>query len=124
MEKALENFLEFNLELLEAGLKFYERQHPTSTGPLDILAKDSKGRWVIIELKKGRAGEKAVGQVLRYRAFIIKEKANGRANLVRAFVVTPEPDNRLINAAQGASPLLIEVFEFIVRGKAKRIFPS
>jgi len=102
LEKTLEDFLEFNLEFLEPGLRFVERQYPTSTGPLDILARDARKRWVVIELKRDRAADRVIGQLLRYRAFIVAERAKGSEHRVRGFVVAPQPDRRLVEAARGA----------------------
>ncbi|MFO8013987.1 MAG: endonuclease NucS [Phycisphaerae bacterium] len=124
MEKTLEDFLEFNLELLEAGLTFVGRQYPTSTGPLDILAKDRRGRWVVVELKRQRAADKVIGQLLRYRSFIVAERAKGEESSVRGFVVAPKPDKRLIESARGAGGVPLEVFRFVVKGNAKRLYPS
>lgn len=124
LEKTLEDFLEFNLHILEDGLKFVDRQYPTSTGPLDILAKDSRGRWVVVELKRGRAADSVIGQLLRYRAFIVSERANGKQSRVRGFVVAPKPDKRLILAAEGAPTVPLEVFAFTVKGAAQRLFPK
>jgi len=124
LEKTLEDFLEFNLDLLENGLKFVDRQYPTSTGPLDILAKDRRGRWVVVELKRGRAADKVIGQLLRYRAFIVAERAKGKETQVRGFVVAPKPDKRLIESARGAGGVPLEVFSFLVKGKAKRLYPK
>ena len=123
LEKTLEDFLEFNLDILESGLKFVGRQYPTSTGPLDILAKDARGRWVVVELKRGRAADRVIAQLLRYRSFIISERAAGRDDKVRGFVVAPDPDRRLTEAARGAAPVPLEVFRFEVKGDARRLFP-
>lgn len=124
LEKTLEDFLEFNLPLLEPGLQFVGRQYPTATGPLDILAKDRRGRWVVIELKRDRAAERVIGQLGRYRAFIIEERAKGDESQVRGFVVAPQPDDRLVQAARGTRPAPIEVFEFEVKGRACRVYPA
>jgi RecB family endonuclease NucS len=124
LEKTLEDFLEFNLELLEKGLAFIARQHPTSTGPLDILARDARGRWLVIELKKGRAADRVVGQLLRYMDFIITEKANGNASQVRGFIVAPDPDSRLVAAVRGAGRTPLAVYEFCVQGRVRRLHPS
>lgn len=123
LERTLEDFLEFNLDLLEAGLELVGRQYPTPTGPLDILAQDSRRRWVVIELKRGRASDRTVGQLLRYMAFVVKERANGQARRVRGFAVAESPDQRLIQAAAGARAA-IEVFEFKIKGKANRVYPA
>jgi hypothetical protein len=124
LEKTLEDFLEFNLELIESGLKFIARQYPTDTGPLDILAQDARSRWVVIELKRGRTADRVVGQLLRYRGFIMQEKARGNASRIRAFVVAPDIDDRVVAAASGAQPAALEVYEFVVHGRSQRVFPA
>lgn len=54
------------------------KQYPTDTGPLDILAiSKDKRRLLVIELKKGRTSDEAVGQILRYMSFV-------KANLLEA----------------------------------------
>jgi RecB family endonuclease NucS len=50
-KNVLEPMLVQDLEQIEQGLKFIGRQLPTVSGPLDILAVDSDGALVIIELK-------------------------------------------------------------------------
>jgi len=41
-------------------------QHATETGPLDILALRKYGsEFLVVELKKGRASDVVVGQILR-----------------------------------------------------------
>lgn len=122
LERTLEDFLEFNLDLLEHGLKLIGRQYPTPTGPLDLLVRDVRGSWVVIELKRGRAADRAIGQLLRYMAFIVKEQAKGKRGRVRGFVVAGEADKGMIQAAEGAG-VSVEVFEFAVQGKARRLFP-
>ncbi|MBM4038591.1 MAG: DUF91 domain-containing protein [Planctomycetes bacterium] len=122
LERTMEDFLEFNLDLLENGLKLVRRQYPTPTGPLDLLAQDSRRRWVVIELKRGRASDRTVGQLLRYMAFIVQERARGEKGRVRGFAVAQEPDQRLVQAAAGAGAPL-EVFESKIAGRANRIFP-
>jgi len=123
LERTLEDFLEFNLDLLEKGLSLVARQYSTPTGPLDLLARDRRKRWVVIELKRGRAADRTVGQLLRYMGFIVRERAGGKRSRVRGFAVAPDPDKRLIHAAEGAG-VPIEVFEFTVQGKATRLHPA
>lgn len=124
LERTLEDFLEFNLDVLESGLRFVQRQYPTSTGPLDILAKDALDRWVVIELKRGRAADRVIGQLLRYRGFIVAERARGNEARVRGFIVAPKPDRSLLEAARGARAVPLEVFQFMVKGQARRLYPS
>ena len=85
MEEHLEAFLERNWEMTAFGKNFdlYQedgevvgRQFRTDTGPLDLLAVSKDGsRLLVIELKRGRAGDKVVGQILRYMSFVQAECA-------------------------------------------------
>ncbi len=64
MKKDLENYIISNLEEIEEGLRFIENQYDTKTvGLIDILCKDKDNNYVVIELKKGRASDKVIGQI-------------------------------------------------------------
>lgn len=52
-------------DLIEDGLKIIAHQHPTDSGPLDVLAVDADGTLVVIELKN-EAAEGHLDQGLRY----------------------------------------------------------
>src|SRR5512143_2061677 len=64
-KEELEPLLVANPEIIEDGLKVLTHQHPTDSGPLDILAVDSDGTLVVIELKN-EAAEEHLDQGLRY----------------------------------------------------------
>lgn len=64
-EKELESLIVADPSQIEEGLKIISRQHPADSGPLDILAIDSEGSMVIIELKN-EADEQHLDQGLRY----------------------------------------------------------
>ncbi|WP_192560295.1 endonuclease NucS domain-containing protein [Pseudomonas allokribbensis] len=66
LERDVETYLVRNLHILEKGLRFVDRQVSTDVGRVDILAEDTSGRRVIIELKVGHAKDAAVGQIARY----------------------------------------------------------
>jgi restriction system protein len=83
MEAHLEEFLVRNWNQTDLAKKWdiYEengeiigKQYQTDTGPLDILAisKDKKS-YLVVELKRGRAGDEVVGQILRYMSYIKEE---------------------------------------------------
>jgi restriction system protein len=85
LEKHLEDFLVKNwsstllgenYNIVEENGELIGQQYSTDTGPIDILAisKDEK-EILVIELKKGRASDAVVGQVLRYMGFISSEVA-------------------------------------------------
>jgi Holliday junction resolvase-like predicted endonuclease len=64
-KEELEPLLVANPEIIEDGLKIIAHQHPTDSGPLDILAVDSDGTLVVVELKN-EAAEDHLDQGLRY----------------------------------------------------------
>jgi hypothetical protein len=105
MEKYLEEFIESNFDKIDFGttLELYQdedstgRQFPTSIGPIDLLAFDeSKKEFVVIELKKGRAGDVVIGQLLRYMGWVEENLTEGRG--VRGIVILKEPDERILYA--------------------------
>jgi hypothetical protein len=102
-EKILEDFLEKHLDSLEAGLKLVKdgRQYSTLVGPIDLLAKDSKGNYVVIELKKGRAADRVIGQVLRYVGFVGANVV--KKDKVRAIIVGKKIDDKLKYATKAAN---------------------
>lgn len=109
LEKHLEDFLiqNWNGTDLSKDFDIYEdegeqvgQQFPTDTGPIDILAisKDRK-TLVVIELKKGRATDVVVGQLLRYMGFVQEELAEPEQT-VKGVVIALEDDQRLKRALQ------------------------
>jgi hypothetical protein len=64
-KEELEPLLVANPQIIEEGLKVVDHQHPTDSGPLDILAIDSEGTLVVVELKN-EAAESHLDQGLRY----------------------------------------------------------
>ena len=97
-ERVIEEYLEHGLKHLETGLELATvdgkkgRQFSTRAGPVDLLALDRNRRYVVIELKKGRASDKVVGQLLRYIQALTEEYGWRR---MRGFVVTEKVDNKL-----------------------------
>jgi restriction system protein len=108
LEKYLEDFIVSNFDSIFKGqLKIYEdaegndgQQYATDIGPIDILAVELKSKsFVVIELKKGRASDQVVGQVLRYMGWVKKNLCtNGQA--VKGFVICRDPDPKLSYALE------------------------
>jgi restriction system protein len=107
MEKHLEDFLVANWSQTELGRDFdiftddgelVGQQYPTDTGNLDILAisKDRK-RLLVVELKKGRASDAVVGQILRYMGFVQEELAE-QGQTVEGVVIALDDDHRIRRA--------------------------
>lgn len=112
LEKHLEDFLVQNWAQTDLG-KDYDifeedgekvgQQYPTDTGPIDVLAisKDKK-ELLVLELKKGKASDTVVGQVLRYMGFVLQELAeNGQT--VKGVIIALEDDQRIRRALAATS---------------------
>ena len=94
-EAALEAWLADNLQKLENGLTLKGRQYETEdAGRIDILARDKNDRYVVVELKRDKASDSALGQILRYIGWV-------RLNLlsddekVRGYVVGDRFDDKI-----------------------------
>lgn len=127
LEKHLEDFLVANWNQTELGRThdIYEedgqlkgQQYPTDTGPMDILAisKDKK-ELLVVELKKGRASDAVVGQVLRYMGFVMQELAEPN-QAVRGVIIALEDDQRMRRAL--AMTPLIDFYRYQISFKLVR----
>ena len=107
LEKYLEEFIIDNWNSLEI-FKNYDRnedevdgkrkKYRTDTGEIDIFAisKDKK-EYLVIELKKGRASEKVVGQIQTYMGFI-KEEIAKKNQKVKGLIIALEDDLKIKRA--------------------------
>lgn len=73
LERDLEDQILNHLEVLEPGLTLISRQESSNVGRLDLLARDSEGRTVIIELKAGEAKDSSIGQIARYMGWYARQ---------------------------------------------------
>jgi hypothetical protein len=106
LEKHLEEFIIKNWSHTALGRDYSiyidgetdGQQYQTDTGPIDILAisKDKK-KLLVIELKKGRGSDAAVGQILRYMSFI-KETLAQPGQEVYGAIITFEEDKNIRRA--------------------------
>jgi restriction system protein len=107
LEKHLEEFLVSNWKNTELGQEYdiYDggdglvgQQLQTDTGPLDILAiSKDKRRLLVVELKKGRAADAVIGQVLRYMGYV-KEVLAEADQTVLGVIIAKEDDTRIQRA--------------------------
>jgi len=104
LEKHLEDFLVQNWAGTDLG-KDYDiftddgevvgQQFPTDTGSIDILAiKKDKKELLVVELKRGRASDVVVGQILRYMGYVTEELAE-EGQVVKGAIIALEDDPRL-----------------------------
>ncbi|MBK6471212.1 MAG: DUF91 domain-containing protein [Betaproteobacteria bacterium] len=107
MEKHLEEFLVQNWASTELGKSYdiYEeegervgQQYATDTGPMDVLAvsKDKK-QLLVVELKKGRASDAVVGQILRYMGYVMQVLAEPDQT-VHGVIIALDNDQRVRRA--------------------------
>lgn len=104
MEKHLEAFLVANWAQTELAKDFaiYEedgepvgQQYATDAGPIDILAvSHDRKRLLVVELKRGRASDVVVGQILRYMGYI-KEQVAEPGQSVEGAIIALENDQKL-----------------------------
>ncbi len=85
-EKELSNELMNDLEFIEKGLRPLKQESPLRKGMIDILAEDSDGKLVVIELKRRQADYSAVTQLQRY----MKEVEKIKNRQTRGILVAPE----------------------------------
>lgn len=104
MEKHLEDFLIANWSqtLLAKDWDIYEeegepvgQQYQTDAGPIDVLAisKDRR-RLLVVELKRGRATDVVVGQVLRYIGYVQEQVAEPDQK-VEGAIIALEDDQKM-----------------------------
>lgn len=107
LEKHLEAFLVSNWPQTALGQNYdiYQddeegvgQQYRTDTGFIDILAiSKDKRELLVIELKKGRASDDVVGQVLRYMGDVAEEIAEADQG-VKGVIIALEDDLRIRRA--------------------------
>ena len=104
LEKHLEDFLVANWKQTELGQNYdiYEedgecigQQYSTDTGPIDILAiSKDKRELLVVELKKGKASDVVVGQILRYMGYVTQELTED-GQKVKGVIIAQDDDQKL-----------------------------
>ena len=69
-ERYLEDWIETEPNLLQSGIRIVARQLAVGAGIIDLLAIDSQGRWIVIEIKRGQLERKTIAQVIDYASCI------------------------------------------------------
>lgn len=85
-------------DIFEEDGEIVGQQYPSDSGPIDILAvsKDKKS-LLVVELKKGRASDVVVGQILRYMGYV-KDQIAEEGQEVRGVIIAHDDDFRVRRA--------------------------
>jgi hypothetical protein len=121
LESHLRDYLAHNLFAIEPGLKLFEEEtlrgveYPVGGRYIDILATDTNGAFVVIELKVSRGYDRTIGQILRYMGWVHQNIANGKA--VRGVIVASEITEDLKLAASRLQDVKLVEYELEFRLK-------
>ncbi len=93
LERDMQQALRTAIEQLEDGLVIIDEgaERSVDSGFIDITCRDKSGVTVVIELKAGSAGQRAVGQILSYMGDVAAEEESGR---VRGILVAADFDKK------------------------------
>jgi len=102
-ESHLRDFIASNLDSIRVDskrLKLFVDEHgrdgieyQTAVGPIDILALDEDGNFVVFELKLSKGSDRTTGQISRYMGWVKKHLAGGKA--VKGIIVAQSIDEQL-----------------------------
>lgn len=111
-ESDLERILIEHPSCIEDGLVILAHQHPTDSGPLDILAVDSEETLVVIELKN-EASESHLDQGMRYYDWCRQNIAWLAAAYVGKTKIKPENSPRLLLIAPSFTDTVRRIAKYI-----------
>jgi hypothetical protein len=86
LERHLEDWLERDGTLIQAGLVIVGRQVRTEAGPLDLLGLDQFGRWAVIEIKRGSVRRETIAQACDYAGCIAELPAEALRAQVTSYL--------------------------------------
>jgi RecB family endonuclease NucS len=90
-------------------------EYPTDVGPIDILAQDERGGFLVFELKLARGPDRALGQLARYMGWVKRNLAGIQA--VEGVIVARTIDEKLRYAASVIPAVTLLEYEVEFRVK-------
>ena len=111
LEKDMQAAIRQNINQIEDGLRITDegRERSVETGFIDITAEDSESTPVVIELKTGVAGQRAVAQILSYIGSVMEEEGSDN---VRGILIASGFDRKARAAAKVVPNLTLMRYEF------------
>jgi endonuclease len=109
LERDMQATLRMNIAQLEPGLTVIDdgAERSVDSGFIDITARDAAGTTVVIELKTGLGGQRAVAQILSYMGDVAAEEESEK---VRGILVCSEFDAKARAAARMAPTLMLRKY--------------
>jgi RecB family endonuclease NucS len=104
-EDEIKDYIEKHPDEVEQGLNLIKREHPTSAGPMDFLAKDKDGIHTVIEVKM-KADDVTVTQTRRYMRSYKKDQ---NVSKVRGIIVAQEFTKRCLDEVEELRDLGIDL---------------
>ncbi len=123
-ERDLKNFLASNLQVIRSSLTLYEDEDingvefPVGGRYIDILAVENGQDLIVIELKVSKGYDRAVGQLLRYMAWIEKNLAEPEQK-VKGMIIARSISDDLRLATSRVKD--VELFEYELSISLKQI---
>ena len=110
-ERHMQRALRLNIGQLESNMQADDEgvERRVDSGFIDITARDASSRLVVIELKTGVAGQRAVAQILSYMGDISSEEDT---NDIRGMLVAYDFDHKAIAAAKMVPSLELVKYGF------------
>lgn len=111
VERHLQTELRREIGQLEAGLEIIDQgmERSVESGFIDILARDTAGALVVIELKAGMAKREAVGQITGYMGDLIGEEPD---TPVRGILVASDFDKSCQSGIRAIPALKLKRYRF------------
>ncbi len=113
LENGIEEAVKKNLSQLKLSLAAEQIQQQCNLGigigRTDLICRDEKGNFVVLELKATQASDIAVGQILRYMGFIRENLARKENKEVKGIIITPGYDEQLRLAAKEAGIKVLRI---------------
>ncbi len=110
LEKDMQDAIRENIAQLDPTLEIIDNglERKVKSGFIDILAKDSNGAFVVIELKAGKASDSVIAQILGYMGDIAQEENQP----VRGIIVASDFNQRLRSTLHVAPNLELKSYRY------------